>query len=45
VKVWTFCLDLEAVMVALQPGKPLLLYVMTTVEVVSMVLVVEQPEL
>jgi hypothetical protein len=32
------------VMVASEPGEPLLLYIMTTVEVVSMVLVVERPE-
>jgi hypothetical protein len=31
-------------MVASEPGEPLLLYITTTVEVVSMVLVVERPE-
>jgi hypothetical protein len=31
-------------MVALEPGKPLLLYVVATTEVMSMVLVIERPE-
>jgi hypothetical protein len=31
-------------MVALEPGKPLLLYVVATTEVMSMVLVTERPE-
>jgi hypothetical protein len=32
------------IMVALEPGEPLLLYIMATIEVVSMVLVTEWPE-
>jgi hypothetical protein len=32
------------IMVALEPGEPLLLYIMATAEVVSMVLVAERPE-
>jgi hypothetical protein len=31
-------------MVALQPGEPLLLYIVTTIEVMSMVLVLERLE-
>jgi hypothetical protein len=53
VKVWTlcpFCQELKQyltslpIMEALEPGEHLLLYIMATAEVMSMVLVAEQPE-